>query len=131
LVKNQPWVSEDHWEGIVDHVLAGGISQENLIICHRGFVPIGNNPLHLRNMPDFEMAMRVKIKTKLPMVFDPSHTGGNVPNVFKLTKEAERFGLDGIMIEVHHDPKNAITDSKQQVTWEEFDEIVKLMNLSK
>jgi len=131
LVKNQPWVSEEHWEGIVDHVLAGGISQENLIVCHRGFVPTGDNPLHLRNMPDFEMAMRVKTKTNLPMVFDPSHTGGSVENVFALAKEAGRFALDGVMIEVHHDPKNAITDSKQQVTWEEFDEIVKLMNLSK
>ncbi len=131
LVKNQPWISEDHWEGIIEHVLAGGVSRDNLIICHRGFVPTGDNPLRLRNIPDFEMSMRLKGKMKLPMIFDPSHSGGSVPNVFELAKEAGRFDLDGVMIEVHHDPKNALTDSKQQITWEEFDEIVKLMNLSK
>lgn len=131
LVKNQPWVSEDHWEGIIEHILAGGIAKENVINCHRGFSPHGENPLGLRNMPDFEMAMRVKAKTQIPMTFDPSHTGGSVPNVFKLAEQAGQINLDGVMIEVHHDPKNAITDPKQQVTWKEFDEIVKIMNLSK
>lgn len=125
LVKNQPWINEDHWEGIIEHVLSSGISKNNLIICHRGFAPAGDNPLGLRNIPDFDMALRIKNKTQLPMVFDPSHAGGSVGNVFKLAKQARKFDFDGMMIEVHHDPKNAITDSKQQVTWEEFDEIYK------
>lgn len=128
LVKNQPWVSEDHWEGIIEHVLAGGIDRKNLIICHRGFVPTGDNPLGLRNMPDFKMSLRIKAKTRLPIVFDPSHSGGSVPNVFALAKQARTSGIRGLMIEVHHDPKNALTDAKQQVTWKEFDEIVQIMN---
>ncbi len=60
LVKNQPWVDEKHWEGIIEHVLAGGISKDRLILCHRGFIPNGHNPLGLRNIPDYEMAMRIK-----------------------------------------------------------------------
>lgn len=125
LVKNQPWADENHWEGIIGHVLTGGASKDNLILCHRGFGPNGHNPLGLRNVPDYEMAMRIKMTTVLPMVFDPSHTGGSVPNVLKLAKEALSYDFDGVMVEVHPDPTNALTDAKQQLTWEQFDKLVK------
>jgi len=36
MLKNQPWVSEDHWEGIIGHALDGGIDENQLILCHRG-----------------------------------------------------------------------------------------------
>lgn len=127
LIKNQLWADEAHWEGIIHHVLSGGIKKENLINCHRGFAPSGHNPLKLRSMPDFEMAMRIKAKTDLPIVFDPSHTGGCVPNVLKMAKEAIRHDFDGVMVEVHHDPKNALTDAKQQLTWKQFDSLIKII----
>jgi len=44
MLKNQPWVSEDHWEGIIGHALDGGIDENQLILCHRGFIPNGINP---------------------------------------------------------------------------------------
>lgn len=125
LLKNQPWSDENHWEGIIGHVLMGGISKGNLVLCHRGFDPNGHNPLGLRNMPDYKMAMRIKMTTGRPMVFDPSHTGGSVPNVLKLAKEASSYDFDGVMVEVHPDPTNALTDAKQQLTWEQFDKLVK------
>lgn len=130
MVKNQPWINEEHWEGIVGHVLSGGISKKNLINCHRGFTPNGNNPLGLRNMPDFAMSMRIKQKTNLPIVFDPSHTGGTVPNVLKIGEMSADYAFDGIIVEVHHDPKNALTDAKQQLTWEQFDMLLDKMNIS-
>jgi 3-deoxy-D-arabino-heptulosonate 7-phosphate (DAHP) synthase len=121
MMKNQPWVSEDHWMGIIEHGLTGGIKPDHLIICHRGFAPMGENPLNLRNMPDYEMAMRVKDKMKLKMVFDPSHIGGTVENVVKIANEAKKYDFDGFIIEVHPNPKVALTDAKQQLTWEQFD----------
>lgn len=124
MVKNQPWISEDHWEGIIDHVLEGGISRNRLILCHRGFIPNGANPHGYRNVPEYSMAMRIKDKTDLPMIFDPSHTGGSVANVIKITQEAAKYDFNGLMVEVHHNPKNALTDAKQQLTWEEFDDLV-------
>ena len=127
MVKNQPWVSEDHWEGIIDHVLDGGISKDRLILCHRGFIPNGVNPHGYRNVPEYAMAMRIKDKTGLPMVFDPSHTGGSVSNVIKITREAAEHDFNGLIVEVHHNPKNALTDAKQQLTWEEFDSLVSTM----
>lgn len=124
LIKNQPWVSEDHWEGIIEHVLEGGIDKENLILCHRGFTPNGNNHNGYRNMPDYAMAMRIKNKTGLPMIFDPSHTGGTAENVLKIMDEAVGHQFDGIMVEVHPNPKAALTDAKQQLTWKQFDKLL-------
>ncbi len=126
LVKNQPWTDEKHWEGIIEHVLTGGVSKNRLILCHRGFIPNGHNPLELRNVPDYEMSMRIKSKVNLPMIFDPSHTGGSVFNVLKLANEASKYDFDGVMIEVHPDPINALTDAKQQLSWEQFDKLVKV-----
>lgn len=128
LVKNQPWKDEKHWEGIVEHVLDGGISKDRLILCDRGFSPNGNNPHNYRNIPDSEMAMRIKEKYGLPMLFDPSHTGGSVENVFHATKIAVKYNYDGLLTEVHTDPKHALTDAKQQVTWIEFDKLINVIN---
>lgn len=130
LVKNQPWISQEHWEGIIGHVLAGGIQKTNLINCHRGFAPNGHNPDSLRNIPDFAMSMKIKNITGLPIVFDPSHTGGLVDKVLSLGQQAAQYQFDGIMVEVHHNPKMALTDAKQQLTWKQFDTLLQNMNLS-
>lgn len=131
MVKNQPWVSEDHWEGIINHVLEGRISKDRLILCHRGFVSTGINPHGYRNIPDYSMAMRIKNKTGIPMVFDPSHTGGTVLNVIKITKESVKYDFDGVIVEVHHNPKEALTDAKQQLTWKEFDSLLSIIKITK
>lgn len=126
LIKNQAWNDERHWLGIVDHVLGSGISPKRLILCHRGFSAGGqNNPDNFRNPPDFEMAMRVKKETGLPMLIDPSHIGGSVENVFRVAKLSSRFDFDGAMIEVHPKPTEAQSDAKQQLTFEELKNLLK------
>lgn len=125
LVKNQPWKNADHWEGAIGHVLDGGIPKDRVIVCHRGFIPNGINPHGYRNVPAYEMAMAIKQKTGIKMIFDPSHTGGSVPNVFHATKKARQYNFDGLMVEVHHNPQKALTDASQQLTWAEFDQLIK------
>lgn len=130
MIKNQPWVDQAHWEGIIDHVVSGGAREEQLLLCHRGFSPGING---LRNSPDFEMAMDIKRKTCLPMILDPSHIGGSVPNVLKIAEEGilhrtNGLGFDGLIVEVHPDPTNALTDKNQQLTWETFDRLLKRVN---
>jgi len=127
LIKNQAWSDERHWLGIVDHVLGSGISKKRIILCHRGFSPNGqNNPLNLRNIPDFEMAQRVKITAGIKMLIDPSHIGGTVPNVLKVMKMAIEHNFDGMMIEVHPTPLEAKSDAKQQLTFKELDKLLKI-----
>jgi chorismate mutase len=128
MIKNQPWRDESHWLGIVDHVTDAGFPPERIILCHRGFAPGNeNNPQRLRNLPDWNMAMRVKRITGLPMIIDPSHIGGSVENVFKVVEEAKKFPFDGLMIEVHPAPTTAKTDVRQQLNISELDQLLKTL----
>ncbi len=127
LIKNQPWREERHWLGIIDHILSSGLEKDRIILNHRGFSPKGENPFGLRNFPDFEMAMKVKGLTGLPMVLDPSHIGGTVENVFLIMGKAKQYNFDGAMIEVHPEPKKAKSDAKQQLTFKELDKLLKMI----
>lgn len=129
MFKNQMWDDEAHWLGIAEHLLANGFPKERLLTCHRGFAP-GKmpNPQNLRNLPDFDMAMRVKQKLGLPMLFDPSHTGGSPQNVMLVTNQALRYDFDGYIVEVHASPECAKTDSKQQLSTNQLVKIIEVVS---
>ena len=130
MVKNQMWRSEKHWRGIIGFVTEmGGVGNDRLIVCHRGFDPGTNeprDPLALRNNPDHSMAMKIKSDLGVTMIEDASHIGGSKNNVFRIAREAmayEEFGVrfDGLMAEVCKDPSTVKTDQEQHLTWEDFD----------
>lgn len=126
MLKNQPWHSESHWEGIVDHALEGGMQKENIILCHRGFTPDVHhpNPSGLRNVADSEMAMRIREKTGLTMLLDISHIAGAVDKLQEVAMDAVDYNYDGMVIEVHPNPRFAWTDASQQITWDELDSMM-------
>ncbi len=121
MFKNQMWEDERHWVGIYEHLVSAGFPKERLMSCHRGFSP-GKlpNPHHLRNLPDYEMAMRVKERLGIPMLLDPSHIGGSQANVLRVMEEAKAYAFDGYLIEVHASPEEALTDKNQQLGIAEF-----------
>lgn len=128
MFKNQMWDDEKHWLGIGEHILSAGFPKERLMICHRGFSPGKSaNPKGYRNLPDFEMAMRVKAKTGLPMLLDPSHIGGSPENVNDVCMMATAYDFDGSIIEVHCDPKQAKTDAKQQLDAGQFRDLLHII----
>lgn len=128
MLKNQPWRDERHWKGMAAHASDGGISDDQLLMCHRGFAPSNTSDTPMRNNPDLEMAHKVRRETGLPMILDPSHIGGAVEIVKEL---ALSFGqedwIDGQIIEVHPNPKQAVTDAKQQLTWDELAHILPML----
>lgn len=132
MFKNQPWRHEKHWRGILKHVLSSKIGKDKIFMSHRGFDPGTDeprDPKELRNFPDYKMALKIKTEEDVQMIIDPSHMGGTVDNVIKVTKEAMRqkeggVSFDGFIFEVHPDPTVAWTDAKQQLTWEQFDELM-------
>lgn len=132
MFKNQPWRNEKHWRGILKHVLSTKIQKNKVFMSHRGFDPGTDeprDPQELRNFPDYKMAMRIKTEEDIEMIIDPSHMGGTVENVIKITKEAMRQkeggnSFDGFIFEVHPNPSIAWTDAKQQLTWEQFDKLM-------
>lgn len=128
-IKNQPWPDEEHWKGIISHVVEGGHADASqLFLVHRGFF---DRPdwRGLRNPPDFDMALRLRAETGIPMLLDPSHIGGAVDKVIVVAQEGmatKRHGVifDGLMIEIHPDVQNAKTDQRQQLTWDQFDSLI-------
>lgn len=132
MFKNQPWRHERHWRGVLKHVLSSKIGKDKVFLSHRGFDPGTDEPRDpklLRNIPDYKMAMRIKTEEDVEMIIDPSHMGGTVENVIKISKEAMRYmengvSFDGFIFEIHPNPTVAWTDAKQQLTWEQFDELM-------
>lgn len=117
MFKNQMWEDEKHWLGIQEHILSEGFPSERLMTCHRGFSPgKASNEKGLRNLPDLDMAMRVKEKSGLRMILDPSHIGGSRQNVIDICEMSAAYDFDGYLIEMHCNPDHAMTDAKQQLS---------------
>lgn len=128
--KNQIWSgdAERHFRGIISHICdGGGLDRSRLIMIHRGFSD--TNTKGYRNTPDYNMALKIKYEEGVIMLLDPSHIGGTIEKVIEVTQEGmtlERQGVifDGLMIEIHPNRDTAKTDSKQQLTWREYDEYI-------
>ena len=66
----------------------------------------------------------LKRQSHLPVIVDPSHASGHAWMVEDLAKAAIAAGADGLTIEVHNDPKHALSDGEQSVTPEMFDDML-------
>ena len=103
-----------------EYIMAGG--NENVILCERG---IRTFETSMRNTLDISAVPMLKSMTHLPVVIDPSHAAGIRWMVAPLAKAAIAVGADGLMIEVHNDPENALCDGPQSLTPESFDKLMK------
>lgn len=93
----------------------------NVILCERG---IRTFETATRNTLDISAVPVLKKLTHLPIIVDPSHSGGSAYLVPALTKAAIAAGADGVMIEVHNNPPKALSDGAQSLTMDEFDELM-------
>ena len=95
---------------------------DQIILCERG---IRTFEAYTRNTLDISAVPALKAMTDLPVVVDPSHAAGKAFLVQPLALAAAAAGADGIMIEVHSDPECALCDREQQITPDEFGEVVR------
>lgn len=103
------------WLQAAEYILLGG--NPNVILCERG---IRTFETYTRNTLDLAAVPALRELTHLPIIVDPSQGTGRASLVAALSKGAVAVGADGLLIEVHPDPKNALKDALQQVTPEEF-----------
>lgn len=103
-----------------EYIMAGGNRQ--VILCERG---IRTYETATRNTLDLSAVPVLHEKTHLPVIVDPSHATGFSRLVKPMALAAAACGADGLMIEVHNDPKHALCDGAQSLTPEEFDDVVK------
>lgn len=129
MFKNQMWSDEKHWYGIYEHIIHAGFPKEKLATIHRGFAPGHEaNPNHLRNLPDYEMAMRIKEKTGIATLLDPSHIAGDKDKVLQIVEESKSYDWDGYIVEVHNHADGLKTDSKQHISIQQFKELLDLIS---
>jgi chorismate mutase len=121
LIKNPINPDLELWTGAVERVQKAGIRDIGLI--HRGFSHYGNT--EFRNAPMWHLAIEMKRRNlDLPMINDPSHICGRRDILQSVAQKAIDLDFDGIMLESHIDPDNAWSDAKQQITPEQFGEML-------
>lgn len=98
-----------------EYIMSEG--NENVILCERG---IRTHETYTRNTLDLSCVPVLHNLTHLPVVVDPSHATGNANLVTPMAGAAAAVGADGIMVEVHNDPANAICDGAQSLTPDQF-----------
>ena len=103
-----------------EYIYAGGNS--NIILCERG---IRTFETMTRNTLDISAIPLIKRISHLPIIVDPSHATGIVSLVEPLALASVACGADGLMIEVHNNPKMALSDGAQSMTPDQFDNTMK------
>lgn len=105
-----------------EYIVANG--NPNVILCLRGIRTFEEEKFQ-RYTPDLGAITVLKQESNLPVMFDPSHATGYRQNVYSVAMAAVAAGADGLIIETHHDPANALCDGPQCVT---KDQLAKLVN---
>jgi 3-deoxy-7-phosphoheptulonate synthase len=103
-----------------EYIMSGG--NHNVILCERG---IRTFETYTRNTLDLSAVPMLKELSHLPVIVDPSHASGHARLVKPMSLAAAAAGANGLMIEVHNDPVNALCDGAQSLTPEQFDEVAK------
>ena len=109
----------EEWLMSAEYIMSEG--SKDVILCERGirtFEPYTRNTLDLSAIP------LLKELTHLPVIVDPSHASGLSRLVKPLSLASVGAGADGLMIEVHNDPSNALCDGAQSIKPEQFKDIV-------
>ena len=126
MVKNPITPDVDLWIGAIERLIHKGIS--NPVAVHRGFSTFNN--LGYRNNPLWEIPIELKRRMpELQLICDPSHIGGRRDLIAPVSQMALDLNFDGLMIECHPDPDNALTDSLQQITPDQLFNILNLLTI--
>lgn len=109
----------EEWLLAAEYIMVGG--NKKVILCERG---IRTHERWTRNTLDLSAVAVVKSRSNLPVIVDPSHATGYTHLVAPMAKAAVAAGADGLMIEVHPCPENAMSDGQQSLTPEQFREMM-------
>jgi chorismate mutase len=121
LVKNPINPDLALWIGALERVNHVGI--EKIGAIHRGFSSFQKS--QFRNPPLWQIPLELKSRyPDLPLIGDPSHITGNRTMIFDVSQKALDLGYDGLMIETHPDPDNALSDAPQQIIPQRLKEIL-------
>ncbi len=120
LLKRGLSATIEEWLQAAEYICVGGNDQ--VILCERG---IRTFETYTRNTLDLSAVVAAKKLSHLPVVVDPSHGTGKWDMVIPMSLAAAACGADGLLVEVHPDPSNAVSDGPQSLTLERFAELMR------
>ncbi len=111
------------WLMAAEYIMEEG--NEQVILCERG---VRTFVRHSRNTLDLSVIPAARKETHLPLIIDPSHAAGVRDQVIPLACASAAVGSDGMMIEVHHIPDEAMSDGAQSLYPEQFEKLMLKVN---
>jgi len=119
MLKRGMIAKTNEWLLAADYILSNG--NEDVILCERG---IRSFDPQMRNVFDVNVIPLIQSLSHLPIIADPSHGTGEAKFVYPISLAAVAAGANGLMIEIHPNPKTALSDSNQALTFDEFDNLL-------
>lgn len=118
MLKRGMMTTVTEWLNSAEYILAAGGTE--VVFCERG---IRTFETALRNTLDVGSVAVLKDITHLPVIVDPSHASGDIRYVAALARAAVAAGADGLLVETHCSPEQALSDSAQSLNPEQFAEL--------
>jgi 3-deoxy-7-phosphoheptulonate synthase len=115
LLKRGMSATIDEWLMAAEYILEAG--NREVILCERG---VRTFVRHSRNTLDLSAIPYVRNESHLPIIVDPSHAAGRREQVIPLSRAAIAAEAHGLIVEVHHEPENALSDGAQSLYPEQF-----------
>ncbi len=122
LYKRHFGASIEEFLSFAEYIAAGG--NKDILLCERGIVPVGKGKNFTRYNLDIVAVPVIHKETFLPVIVDPSHAAGRRDLIRSMSLSAIAAGADGLMIEVHYNPEEALVDAQQMITPDELKEII-------
>ena len=119
FLKRGPSATIEEWLMAAEYVMSQG--NPHVMLCERG---IRTFETYTRNTLDLSAVPIIKKKSHLPVFADPSHGTGIRGKVIPMARAAVAAGADGLMIELHPDPANAMSDGPQSLSFDQFIELM-------
>ncbi len=127
--KGKPVLLKRHFGASIEELLSfseyiAAEGNRDIILCERGIVPVGKGKSYTRYTLDLAAVPVIHRETYLPVIVDPSHGTGQRDLIFDMSCASISAGADGLMIETHYDPAEALVDGPQMVTPDELKDII-------
>lgn len=119
LLKRGLAATLDEWLLAAEYIMAEG--NYNVVLCERGVRTFAQ---HSRNTLDLAAVPAVSRLSHLPVIVDPSHGTGKNYLVGPLARAAVAVGADGLIVEVHNQPEQALCDGPQALTLQQYEQLV-------
>ncbi len=119
LLKRGMFSTLEEWLNCAEYILSEGNS--NVILCERG---IRTFEKYTRNTLDLSAVPAMRDLTHLPIIIDPTHSTGRLNLIGPMSLASVAAGADGLLIEVHNNPAEAICDAEQAMSPDLFDDLM-------